>query len=266
MDTALKDKVFLITGASGGIGWATAEAFAAEGARLVLHAYRNVASLEDRAATFDTPTLVHGADLRMLDEVERLIDAAVAQFGVIDGVVCNAGVWPSAPAPIYEMTLDQWQDTIDTNLTTTFLVLRQYFRHLKAATPLTASVVIVGSTAALFGEEDHADYAASKSAIVQGLTLSLKNEIVRLVPDGRVNAVCPGWTRTPMAEVGLEDREGVRDVMQTRPLQQIAESEDIANAILYLSSDKLAGHLTGTILPVSGGMEGRLLHARDDLA
>ena len=266
MDTGLQDKVFLITGASGGIGWATAEAFSGEGARLVLHAYRNVASLEERAASLETPCLVRGADLRNIEEVEGLVDAAVARFGAIDGIICNAGVWPSAPTPIHEMTLDQWQDTIDTNLTATFFVLRQYFRHLKATTPEQASVVIIGSTAAIFGEADHADYAASKSAIVQGLTSSLKNEIVRLVPNGRVNAVCPGWTRTPMAEARLEDREAVRNLMQTRALQQIANSEDVANAILYLSSEKLAGHLTGTTLPVSGGMEGRLLHSREDLA
>jgi NAD(P)-dependent dehydrogenase (short-subunit alcohol dehydrogenase family) len=120
--------------------------------------------------------------------------------------------------------------------------------------------VIVGSTAAVFGEEGHAEYAASKAAVTQGLTKSLKNEIVRLVPHGRVNAVNPGWTRTPMAEGALADEEAVERTMKTRAIREVAEPEDIARAVAFLLSDRLAGHVTGEIVTISGGMEGRLLH------
>jgi NAD(P)-dependent dehydrogenase (short-subunit alcohol dehydrogenase family) len=93
-----------------------------------------------------------------------------------------------------------------------------------------------------------------------GLTLSLKNEIVKVAPRGRVNCVCPGWTRTPMAEHGLRDAQAVARVQATMALRKIAEPQDVAAAIVFLASDRLAGHLSGTILPIAGGMEGRLLH------
>jgi 3-oxoacyl-[acyl-carrier protein] reductase len=97
--------------------------------------------------------------------------------------------------------------------------------------------------------------------MVYGLTRSLKNEIARLSPRGRVNAVCPGWTDTPMARHGTSDPQAMKRVFATMSLAKIATPEDVARAIVYLASDRLAGHITGAILPVAGGMEGRLLHA-----
>jgi NAD(P)-dependent dehydrogenase (short-subunit alcohol dehydrogenase family) len=124
----------------------------------------------------------------------------------------------------------------------------------------SASIILVGSTAAIFGEADHADYSAAKAAMTYGLTRTLKNEIVRLAPRGRVNCVCPGWTDTPMAAEHLSDPELFQRVTATRPIRDIARPEDIAWPIVFLASDALAGHLSGTILPVAGGMEGRLLN------
>ena len=121
------------------------------------------------------------------------------------------------------------------------------------------SLVLVGSTAGLVGEAGHADYAAAKSAILGGLLLSLKNEVVRVAPRARVNAVAPGWTETPMTR-GHVDPEAVRKVTRTMSLRKIAEPEDIARQVVVLASDELSGHVTGQVITVAGGMEGRVIH------
>jgi len=100
---------------------------------------------------------------------------------------------------------------------------------------------------------------------VYGLTRSLKNEIVNIARLGRVNAVCPGWTVTPMTEKYLDDVEGVKQVLKTVPLRKIASSEDIASMIVVLTSDKLSGHISGQIVTVAGGMEGRALFEPEEI-
>ena len=107
--------------------------------------------------------------------------------------------------------------------------------------------------------------AAAKAALTYGLTRTLKNEIVRIVPAGRVNTVCPGWTLTEMARPGLDDPETVTRVLQTRALRRVGRPQDIASAVVFLASDRLAGHMTGQILTVAGGMEGRLLHRPEEI-
>ena len=122
------------------------------------------------------------------------------------------------------------------------------------------SLVLIGSTAGIFGEAGHSDYAAAKSAIVRGLLLSLKNEIVRVAPQGRVNAVCPGWTVSPMTRSTLEDPSVLDRATRTMALRKAAEPEDIARQVVALASDEISGHVTGQVVVVAGGMEGRLLH------
>lgn len=265
METNLSEKVVLITGASGGIGSACAKAFHKEGASLVLHGNRNMDVATALARELGSGNLAVQADLRIEDEVDGMFDLAVRTFGQIDAVVANAGIWPESPAPIHKMDPARWREVMESNLTAPFLCARAFFRHLESLRPSAASLVFIGSSAALFGEADHAEYAASKAGLAYGLTKSLKNEIVRLVPRGRVNTVCPGWTRTPMAAHGLEDLEALTDVLQTRALQRIARPEDVASAVVFLSSDSLAGHITGEIWNVTGGMEGRLIHRRETI-
>lgn len=265
MDTGLRDKVVLITGASGGIGGAAARLFDREGAKLVLHGHRNMGSLQALQERLTAENLVVSADLTEQDEVEHLFRKALDRFRKVDVVVANAGIWPEHDEPIRTMSLERWNRTIETDLTSVFLCARAFFRVLETTTPDAASLVIVGSTAAVFGEEGHADYSAAKAGISYGLTRTLKNEIVRLVPRGRVNAVCPGWTATPMSAAGLEDPAVVTRVLQTRAHKRVARPEDIAQAIVFLASDRLAGHITGEILAVAGGMEGRLLHLPDEI-
>lgn len=259
MNAELHDRVVLITGASGDIGRACARAFAAEGARLVLQANVRLDQAAALERELDADCLAVQADLRSEAQVDEMFGAALKRFGQIDGVVANAGVWPPHETPIHEMDLIQWENTVAVNLTGVFLTARTYFRYLRKEQREQASLVIVGSSAAVFGEAGHADYAASKAGAVYGLTRSLKNEIVRLCANGRVNAVNPGWTVTDMTREKLDDTGLVERVMQTRPLKQLAMPEDTANAVVYLTSPTLARHITGEIWTVSGGMEGRVL-------
>ena len=117
----------------------------------------------------------------------------------------------------------------------------------------------VGSTAGRFGEAGHADYASAKAAVQGGLLLSLKNEIVRIAPGGRVNAVAPGWTYSPMTR-GELDEEFVERLTRTMALRKVALAEDVARTVVVLASDELSGHVTGEVVTVAGGMEGRTIH------
>ncbi|MFQ6034114.1 MAG: SDR family NAD(P)-dependent oxidoreductase [Candidatus Bipolaricaulia bacterium] len=265
METGLGGKVVLITGASGGIGQATARAFAAEGARLVLHGNRNMAALEGLQKELGAESLVLQADLTEEDRVEELFRRVYEQFGGLDVLVANAGVWPEEALPIHKLSLERWERTVLVDQTSVFLCAREFFRILEETRPEEAALIIVGSTAALFGEAGHADYAAAKAAITYGLTRSLKNELVKIVPRGRVNAVCPGWTRTQMSSEALQNREGLVRALQTRAIRRIARPEEIAQLIVFLASDKLAGQITGEIIMVAGGMEGRVLHSPEEI-
>jgi len=260
VDSELRDLCVLITGASGGIGLATAAAFAEEGARLVLHGRTHPEPLQELQPRLGVPSVVLAADLRDEGQTDHLFAEALRTFPRIDAIVVNAGIWNAASVPLWEMSAAQWHETLEADLTSAFLTCRAFLRHLAAVPRETASIVLVASTAALFGEADHADYSAAKAAMAYGLTRTLKNEIVRLAPRGRVNCVCPGWVRTPMSADGLADERVVRRVQATMALQKIAEPEDVARAIVFLTSDALAGHISGAIVPIAGGMEGRLLH------
>src|SRR5689334_25448738 len=176
METGLKGKRVLVTGASGGIGGACARAFAAEGAEVVAHYHHG----RERAEALGAVQVV-GADLTQQDEADRMFSEA----GRLDVCAAVAGVWPSEDVPVWELPLERWEETLRANLTATFLTARGFLRGV--AERRHGSLVLIGSTAGLVGEAGHADYAAAKSAIVHGLLLSLKNEVVRVAPRARVN-------------------------------------------------------------------------------
>ena len=261
MNTELKNKAALITGASGGIGQACARAFAAEGASLALHYHTQADMVDVLVRELEVRTQPLQADLRSETQADAMFARAVEAFSRVDAVVVNAGISGDKRVPLHEMSLAQWKETITADLTSAFLTCRAFLRHLAEVPRESGAIVLVGSTAAIFGEAGHADYAAAKAGMTYGLTLSLKNEIVRLAPRGRVNCVCPGWTDTPMATKVAGDPAAVARVTATMPMRKIATPEDMAAAVVFLCSDRLAGHLSGTILPVAGGMEGRLLHS-----
>jgi 3-oxoacyl-[acyl-carrier protein] reductase len=245
METGLAGKSVLVTGGSGGIGGACVRAFMAEGARVVAHYHQG----RDRAEALGADAIVQ-ADLTREDEVEAMF----AEIGPVEVCAAVAGVWPSGDVPVRDLPLERWERTLRENLTATFLTARGFLRRGGR------TLVLVGSTAGIFGEAGHADYAAAKSAVVHGLLLSLKNEVVRDEPLARVNAVAPGWTESPMTR-GHVDPEHVRAISRTMALRKVAQPEDVAAQVVVLASDVLSGHLTGQVVTIAGGMEGRTVHA-----
>jgi 3-oxoacyl-[acyl-carrier protein] reductase len=266
----LAGQVVVVTGASGGLGSAMARAFAAEGARLVLH-YRTglKRATRLRQELGSTDCLLVGADLTREVDARRLFARAVRRFGRVDTLVANAGSWETRDVPLPRMSLRQWRATLDAVLTSSFLTLREFLRQVERQR--RGNAVLIGSTAAVFGEAGHADYASAKAAMAFGLTRTLKNEMARLAPHtrdycgGRVNAVCPGWTLVPRTEGRLRQAEVVRRVTATMALPQLARPEDIAHAVVFLASDRLARHVTGQTLVVAGGMEGRWLWRPEEI-
>ena len=250
METGLAGKRVLVTGASGGIGSACVRAFAGEGAEVVVHYFRGRHRAEALAAELGGAQLVD-ANLTREDDVARLFE----QAGQLDVCAAVAGIWPSEDVPVWELSLERWRATLDANLTAAFLTARGFLRQLEG----DGALVLVGSTAGIFGEAGHADYAASKSAILGGLLLSLKNEAVRKAPGARVNAVAPGWTESPMTRGHVSD-EDVRRISRTMALRKVAQPEDVARQVVVLASPLLSGHVTGQVVTVAGGMEGRVVH------
>jgi len=257
VDTGLAGKRVLVTGASGGIGAATARAFAAEGSRVAVHYHRGRERAESVAAQLDG-AIVAQADLTREEDAERLFSEVVDALGGVDVCAAVAGVWPSDDVPVWELGLDRWRETLEANLTATFLTARGFLREVERTGH--GSLVMVASTAGLVGEAGHADYAAAKAAISGGLLRSLKNEIVRVAPLGRVNVVAPGWTESPMTRGSLADETLVNRISRTMALRKVAQPEDVARQIVVLASDELSGHVTGQVVVVAGGMEGRVLH------
>jgi 3-oxoacyl-[acyl-carrier protein] reductase len=257
VETGLAGQGVVVTGASGGIGAACARAFAAEGARVLVHYHRGEERARALADELDGAAVAR-ADLTVEADADRLFAEARETLGRLDVCAAVAGVYPSADVPVWELGLERFEQTIRENLTATFLTARAFLRELRSTG--SGALVLVGSTAGRFGEAGHADYAAAKSGIQGGLLLSLKNEAARLGPRVRVNAVAPGWTASPMTR-GLLEPDDVLRITKTMPLRKVATPEDVAAQVVVLASERLSGHVTGGLVTVAGGMEGRVLHA-----
>jgi 3-oxoacyl-[acyl-carrier protein] reductase len=255
MKTGLKGKGVIVTGGAGGIGTAICRAFASEGARVCVH-YRSSAERANALAS-EIEGVALRADLTNESEVDDLFRSAVDELGRLDVLVANAGQWPEEDLPIWEMTLDRWRSTIAVDLDSVFLSCRAFLRHVRTAGE--GNIVLISSTAGIFGEAGHADYASAKGALAGGLLKSLKNEIVRIAPKGRVNTVAPGWTLTEMARGALDDPEALPRITRTMALDKVGIAEDVARVVVSLASDEISGHVTGEVVTVAGGMEGRTL-------
>jgi 3-oxoacyl-[acyl-carrier protein] reductase len=258
METGLAEMGVLVTGASGGIGAACARAFAVEGARVVVHYHRGEQRAREVSAVLGGAPIVQ-ADLTVESDVDRLFATAREAIGPLEVCAAVAGVYPSEEMPVWELELARFERTLALNLTATFLTARGFLREVRSTGDGAGALVLVGSTAGRFGEAGHADYAAAKAAIQGGFLLSLKNEAACLGPRVRVNAVAPGWTVSPMTRGMLADEE-VRRITRTMPLRKVATPEDVAAQVVVLASERLSGHVTGELVTVAGGMEGRVLH------
>ena len=246
----LQDKTILVTGATSGIGAATAEACAQEGARLVLTG-RNAGAGEELCARLDgSGHCFLPADLGQRDEAQGLIERAVEKAGRLDGLVNNAGGVHHASVP--DTDDECWDDTLNVNLSAVFYLCREAIPHM---TGQGGGVIVnVASTWGLVGAERSAAYCATKGAVIQ-LTRSMALDHAR---DGvRVNAVAPGAVHTPMlaseaAAFGLSAEQGRELWSADAPTRSLASASHIADAIVFLLSEKSA-HIHGTVLPVDGG-------------
>jgi len=267
LDLGLSQRVVLVTGASGGIGRALAEAFAAEGARLVLTGNEQIGELERWLHGAGIPDAIAvRADTTDPASIQAAFEAARAQFGRVDVAIANAGKWTPEFALLHEASVDRIRDNLSTNLLGTIWTARAFFQTLAHTGPHQdgsgASFAMIGSTAGRFGEKGHAEYAASKSGMY-GLLRTLKNEIVELDPFARVNLIEPGWTVTHMARAALEQPGVIERVVRTMPLRQLGRAQDVARAALFLASPVMSRHVSGEVITVAGGMEGRTLWDSD---
>lgn len=242
----LAGKRALVTGGSRGIGAATVRLLAAAGADVALTYLTNSAAAEAVLAEVEAAGrrgFIHGGDLADPEVVEKLTAEVKREFGGLDIYVANAGVWPVEEVPLSGMKADRWHHTVATNLDAVFLGTRAALGLMGDG----GTVILVSSTAGQRGEAFHADYAATKGAIIS-LTKSLA---IECAPGITVNCVAPGWVDTDMSATAYAEGGRAR-IAAGIPLQRIATAEDIAGPIVFLASP-LARHLTGEVINVNGG-------------
>ncbi|MEA2070115.1 MAG: SDR family NAD(P)-dependent oxidoreductase [Asgard group archaeon] len=265
MDLELEGKTALVTGASGGIGDATCRLLAQEGVEVIIHYHSNKERAEALAEEIGKQAMVIQANLSEEKQVLNMFSKIEQKKGRLEILICNAGIWPEEYVEVEKMSFDRWKHTLAIDLDSVFLCCRSFVQQLRKFDGETASIILVGSTSAVFGEAGHADYSAAKAAIAYGLAKSLKNEIINVARLARVNVVSPGWTVSPMTEKFLDDTNGIKHVLKTVPLKKMAQTKDVAHMIVVLASAKASGHISGEIITIAGGMEGRVLHLPDEI-
>jgi 3-oxoacyl-[acyl-carrier protein] reductase len=243
----LRGRTAVVTGGSRGVGRATAILLARAGARVGIGYHSRAAEAEDTVARIRAiggEAWAHAADIGDEVEADSLFDRARSEFGTLDILIANAGIWPPEEIPLSRMTHEHWSRTMRVNLDSVFFTVRRAARDIREG----GSIVMVSSTAGQRGEAFHSDYAASKGAMIS----FTKSVAVELAPrDVRVNCVAPGWIDTEMVELPMA-AEGRGAVERTIPLGRIASADDVAGPILFLCSP-LARHVTGEVLNVNGG-------------
>ena len=251
---SVEGKTVLITGGSRGIGAAAVRLFHQAGAR-VAFSYRSArGAAESLVAELGNDCVAIEQELSSPEQGRSLVKNAVAALGRLDALVVNHGVWPPGDAPIAEMREGQWRTTLAVNLDSVFgltqAVVAQMMRQGRpAADGPVGHIVFVSSTAGQRGEANHADYAASKGAIIS-LTKSLSSE---LAPQGiAVNCVAPGWVETDMSAEALGDPTSRAKILGGIPQRRVARPMEIAGPILFLCTP-YAGFISGEILNVNGG-------------
>lgn len=243
----LAGKTALITGASKGIGRKIAEVFASQGANVAftyLSSVEKGEALENELQAFGTKVKGFRSDASKFDEAEKLINDIVREFGTLDIVVNNAGI--TKDGLLLRMTEENWDDVININL-------KSVFNVSKAASKIMmknrqGSIINMSSVVGVQGNAGQANYAASKAGII-GFSKSLAKELGSR--NIRTNVVAPGFIRTEMTDV--LDPKVVEGWEANIPLKRAGETEDVANACLFLASD-LSSYINGQVISVCGGM------------
>jgi NAD(P)-dependent dehydrogenase (short-subunit alcohol dehydrogenase family) len=250
--SSLQGKVAIVTGASSGIGWATAKLLAARGASVVMAARRKeeLVELEAAIAAKGGKASSIQTDVAITGDVQRMVAHAIEVYGRLDIAVNNAGT-EGALGPITEISEEDWDRAIDTNLRGCFLCMKYEARAMLAAGN-GGSIVNIGSVNSFLGFGGGSSYVASKHGQV-GLTTSASAE---LAPQGiRVNIVCPGLIKTPMHERGraaIGDEAYDAMIANRIHLKRAGQPEEIAKTIAFLCSDE-ASYITGATLTPDGG-------------
>lgn len=240
----LEGKVAVVTGAARGIGRAIAEKLAREGVTTVLADLD--ASIEQVATDLEGEGLTVAAercDVSSREDVERLIDGAIARFGGLDILVNNAGI--NRDGMLHKMDDDQWSVVIDTDLTAVFYSTRRAALHMRER---ERGRIINISSASWLGSVGQANYAAAKAGVV-GFTLTAARELAR--KRVTANVICPGFIETAMTR--QLPQEAWDKVVERIPMGCAGEPEDVANLVAFVASDE-ARYLTGQIFQVNGGL------------
>lgn len=244
---SLANQVVLVTGGSRGIGRAAAILMARAGADIVFDFRAN------REAADEVVETIKGLGRRVIAvqgniaqdlHCKELVDRTVREFGKLDVLVNNAGIWTHAP--IDEMKEEVWRETVEVNLSGLIYCTRYAVQQMKKQGK--GRIINISSTAGQRGEAQHSHYAATKGAIIS-LTKSWSTE---LAPNILVNCVAPGWVDTDMSADSLADRSEYQKIVAVIPMRRVASAEEIAGPILFLASD-LANFMTGEVVNVNGG-------------
>jgi len=244
----LQDKVAVITGGNGGIGFGMAQGLATEGARIVIAA-RNAAksaAAVDLLKSSGAQALAIEADVTNEDSVSRLFEQAKARCGRIDILVNNAGI--NIRKPVQSMAFEEWQQVVATNLHSAFLCCRAAYPHLKSAGG--GKIINIGSMLSIFGAGFAPAYGASKGGVVQ-LTKSLASAWA--TDNIQVNAVLPGWVNTDLTRKARVEVDGLHErVLERTPARRWGEAADFAGIAIFLAS-AASNFITGVAIPVDGG-------------
>mgnify|MGYP005843611317 CR=1 FL=1 len=244
---SLQNKNVLITGGSRGIGKACVEQFLNAGANVAFTFQSGKSEADKLISDYKGTSELKSYRVNFADlgEIEKVILNILKDFRRIDILVNNAGIWKEAA--IDKMTIYQWNEMMNINLTSTYLITKLVVPEMKKNN--FGRIINIASTAGQRGEAFHSHYAASKGGMIS-LTKSLASELGSF--NITVNCVAPGWVITDMTTDSLADKEIYKKVLSDIPLNKIARPEEIAGPVLFLASD-LASHITGEILNVNGG-------------